>query len=233
MKTAVIIPTYNERDNIERLINRIQDLGIGIRIVVVDDNSPDGTGEIVDELAAKSDGIEVIHRQGRLGLGTAYLAGFRHTISDGIDLTLTMDSDFSHDPKFIPSIVEAARAGADVVIGSRYVPGGAIKNWGLFRRFLSKGANLFAGKTLGIRSRDNTSGFRSYKREVLEGILKDPPFSEGYSFLIEVATRCQREGCSVKEVPITFVDREFGTTKISWREILKALYTVVRLRLAP
>lgn len=231
MKAAVVIPTYNERENIARLIDSIQKLALGLKIVVIDDNSPDGTGKIVDGLASQADGLDVIHRESRLGLGTAYLAGFEWAIAEGMDLILTMDADFSHDPKFIPLLIDKVQSDADVVIGSRYVSGGKIRNWSFWRRFLSKGANLFACKILGLNSCDNTSGFRCYKRRVLKNILKNPPFSDGYSFLIEITTRCQREGYLVKEVPIIFVDREFGMTKISWWEIIKALYTVFRLRL--
>lgn len=230
MKTAVIVPTYNERENIERLIDSIRKLDMGIKIVVVDDNSPDGTGDVADRLSSQFNNINVLHRESRLGLGTAYMAGFRHAISEGEELILTMDADLSHDPKYIPSLLNEAQSGTDLVIGSRHISGGEIKNWSLWRRFLSKGANIFASKILGLDSRDNTNGFRCYSRKVLERIIKDPPLSDGYSFLIEVATRCQREGYSVRELPIMFVDRQFGVTKVSWREIIKALYTVLRLR---
>jgi glycosyltransferase involved in cell wall biosynthesis len=230
VKTYVIIPTYNERQNLERLIQRLLNQPADLRVIVVDDNSPDGTGEIADRLAdAHPNRVLVRHRQGKLGLGTAYIAGFHKAIETEADLIVTMDADFSHPPERIPAMIEKAQSGYDVVIGSRYVPGGATVECTLPRKILSWGANAFARTLLGLQAHDATAGFRCYHREVLTSISLDDIFSDGYSFLIEMLYKVQRQGWQVGEVPIVFHNRQQGVSKISRAEIYKALYTVVRL----
>jgi dolichol-phosphate mannosyltransferase len=228
MRTAVIIPTYNESDNIEALAKEILALGDITEIIIVDDNSPDGTGEIADELTKVYQGIKVIHRSGKLGLGTAYIAGFKEALALGADPIVTMDADFSHHPRYIPDLL-AKNRDAQLVIGSRYVDGGGTVSWGLRRQILSKGANTFARLVLGLKAHDCTGAFRCYRRKVLESIELDEIFSDGYSFLIEVLYKCQRRGWEIGEVPIIFEDRRHGASKISRREIFKALYTVLCL----
>lgn len=231
MTTAIIIPTYNERENLADLVRQILALPIaGLRVIVVDDGSPDGTGALADELARQDGRVEVIHRTGKLGLGTAYIAGFRRAAALGTERVLTMDADFSHHPRYIPDILRAADT-HDIVIGSRYVPGGGTRHWGWERVLLSWGANTFARTLLGLRAHDCTAGFRCYRRAVLDSINLDAIFSNGYSFLIELLATCERQGWRVGEVPILFADRQRGASKISRQEIFKALYTVLRLRL--
>ena len=228
MKTAVIIPTYNESDNIETLAKEIVALGDVTEIIIVDDNSPDGTGEIADELTKVYQGIKVIHRPAKLGLGTAHIAGFKEALASGADRILTMDADFSHHPRYIPDLL-ARNRDAQLVLGSRYVDGGGTLNWGLQRQILSKGANIFARLVLGLKAHDCTGAFRCYRREVLESIELDEIFSDGYSFMIEVLYKCQQRGWEIGEAPIIFEDRRHGASKISRREIFKALYTVLCL----
>lgn len=226
---AVVIPTYNEAENIEPLVARLLALPLPLRVIVVDDNSPDGTGDIVDRLAAADGRVIPIHRPAKLGLGTAHIAGFRRALADGAQVIVSMDADFSHDPRYIPAMVD--RMGAcDLVIGSRYVRGGGTRFCTLPRKLLSWGANAFAKAMLGLRARDCTAGFRCYRREVLERAGLDEVFSEGYSFLIEMLYRTQRLGYRVGEVPIIFENRRRGASKVSRREIYRALYTVLRLR---
>ncbi len=229
MKTTVIIPTYNERENLADLVDQILDLDIGAHVIVVDDNSPDGTGERADELAARDRRVRVIHRPDKLGLGTAYVAGFKQALAEGADQVVTMDADFSHNPRYIPPLV-SLMGWYDLGIGSRYVPGGGVTaDWGIHRKFLSWGANHFARLMLGLRARDCTAGFRCYRREVLQSIELDHIFSNGYSFLIEMLYKCQWMGYSVGETPIIFENRHHGSSKISQTEIYKAMYTVLRL----
>lgn len=226
----IVIPTYNERDNVPALIDMLLELPVDLGVIIVDDHSPDGTGEIADKLAAKNpQQVFVIHRAGKLGLGTAYLAGFRDGLATGAARLMTMDADFSHHPRFIPDIVRASREKYDLVIGSRYVRGGDAPDFPMRRRLLSSGANTVARVALGLKAHDVTAGFRCYRREVLEALPLDTVFSSGYSFLIEMLFLVQRAGFSVGEVPIIFEDRKEGKSKISEREILKAMYTVVRL----
>ncbi len=228
MKAAVVIPTYNERENIGLLIDEILALGIDIQIIVVDDNSPDGTGELLDDIAAREPTVHVIHRPGKLGLGTAHIAGFRRALQMDVDVILSMDADFSHHPRYIPALIAAAQE-KDIVIGSRYVPGGGSVNCGFNRTLLSQGANAFARAVLGLHAHDCTAGFRCYRRYVLENAPLDQIFSNGYSFLIEMLYRCQRLGYSVGETPIIFENRQRGSSKISKTEIIRATYTVLRL----
>lgn len=235
LRAILVLPTYNERENLRDLVAAIRALPDPIRIIIVDDNSPDGTGILADELAAcaAQEGlpgrdIEVIHRPAKLGLGTAYSVGFARALAQGADLILTMDADFSHHPRYLPDLLQASQR-YDVVIGSRYVAGGGVRNWGPQRQALSWGANVLAHLVLGLRARDCTAGFRCYRRRVLEAIDPASVQADGYSYLIEMLFRCQRLGFSVGEVPILFTDRRLGRSKISQLEILKAGLTVLRL----
>lgn len=228
MDTRVIIPTYNEKENITALVEKILTLGNNIHVIIVDDNSPDGTGRIVEEMRENFSRIDVIHRSGKLGLGTAYIAGFRKALAEGADRIITMDADFSHDPAYIADLL-ALSDHFDIAIGSRYVLGGGTRNWTWKRRLISWGANTFARIMLGLKTHDCTAGFRCYKREVLAGINLENFFSNGYSFLIEMLFRCQQQRYVTGELPIIFVNRTQGDSKISHHEIYKAMYTVVRL----
>lgn len=228
MRAAVVIPTYDEAGNIARLLEGIRALPGDVHAIVVDDNSPDGTGDVVARIAAADPGVHLLRRPAKLGLGTAHLAGFRAAWDAGFDPVLTMDADFSHDPARIPDLV-ARSADADLVIGSRYVEGGGTRDCPLGRRLLSRTANAVARAALGLAAADCTAGFRCYRRAVLEVLLATPIVANGYSFLVEVLVRVQGHGFRVKEVPILFVDRRFGTSKISKSEILRAAATVWRL----
>ena len=223
--SVVIIPTYNEAQNIQRLISAIQDACSALDIVIVDDASPDGTGE----LAASMEGVHVIRRPGKLGLGTAYVAGFCDARGRGYQRIAGMDADFSHDPSVLPALF-ALLDTADVGIGSRYVPGGGTRNWGLHRQILSRTANIFARFMLGLPIHDVTSGYRCYRREVLERIDLDTLASHGYSFLVELLYRSVQAGFSVAETPIIFEDRARGTSKMSLREIVGGIKNLFRLR---
>lgn len=226
---TVIVPTYNEADNINELISQLLALPVPVGVIIVDDNSPDGTGKMADGWAEKHPSrVDVVHRPGKLGLGTAYIAGFNRALFLGASRIMTMDADFSHHPRHIPSMIELSQ-NKHVVIGSRYVPGGGTLNCTWKRKLLSRGANLFARTLLGLKARDATAGFRLYRREVLESIPLDRVFSSGYSFLVEMLFLCQRRGWQIGEVPITFEDRRKGQTKISRNEVLKAQYTLARL----
>lgn len=228
-ETCVIVPTYNERENIERLVTMILDLPVEVAVIIVDDNSPDGTGEIADQLVAANPGrVFAIHRAGKLGLGTAYRAGMKRAFELHAKRIMTMDADFSHHPRYIPDMV-AASADYDLVIGSRYVPGGGTPDFPLRRIILSSGANTFARTLLGLRAKDSTAGFRCYRENVLKTIPLDSIFSNGYSFLVEMLFLVQQAGFTVGEVPIVFEDRKQGQSKISRQEITRAIYTVLRL----
>ena len=225
-----IVPTYNERENITRLVADLRALPGDVHVLVVDDNSPDGTGELVDEMTALDSGVHIIHRPGKLGLGTAYKAGFGFGLANEYEYICTMDADFSHDPRSLPALLQAAVDGADLVVGSRYVPGGQMVGWPLLRKLISSVANRLAHVFLGVATHDCTAGFRCYRRRLLETIDLDSIFSTGYSFLVEMTFLCQRAGFRIAEVPITFVNRTQGASKISKVEIVKAFYTLVRLR---
>jgi dolichol-phosphate mannosyltransferase len=227
-KHTLIIPTYNERENIGLLVESISSLTLDSQVIIVDDNSPDGTGQLADELAARQPGVRVIHRDGKLGLGTAHIAGMKAALEDGAAHIVTMDADFSHHPRYIPSLL-AALERHDVVIGSRYVAGGGTLYCTAPRKALSRGANVFARTVLSLQAGDATAGFRGYRREVLESIALDDIVSDGYSFLIEMLYRCQRQGWHIGEVPIVFENRQRGASKISKAEIARAMQTVVRL----
>jgi dolichol-phosphate mannosyltransferase len=229
VRATVCLPTYNERENIERMVDALG--AMGVRVLVIDDSSPDGTGEIADRLAAEREGVDVLHRPRKEGLGPAYLAGFRRALADGAQLVLEMDCDFSHDPADVRRLIEAAE-NADLVLGSRYVPGGAIPNWGLVRRAISRGGCLYAQALLQLPVRDLTGGFKCYRREVLETIDLDAIDSKGYAFQIETTYRALRAGFRVAEVPITFVEREQGGSKMSRAIVAEAVWKVPALRVA-
>jgi dolichol-phosphate mannosyltransferase len=229
-ETIVIVPTYNEVDNIDELISQLLDLPEDLGVLVVDDNSPDGTGDRVNAWSTRQpDRVFAIHRSGKLGLGTAYIAGFNRAVDDlQAARIMTMDADFSHNPRYIPGMIALSEK-KDVVIGSRYVPGGGSRNCTWKRIWLSKIANTVARTLLGLQARDTTAGFRLYHRRVLQSIPLDQIFSSGYSFLVEMLFMCQRRGWDIGEVPIIFEDRRKGATKISRQEVFKAQYTVFRL----
>ena len=231
MRATVCLPTYNERENLETMIRALGDvLRDGDRVLVIDDASPDGTGGIADRLAAELPYVGVLHRERKEGLGPAYLAGFRRALADGAELVLEMDCDFSHDPRAVPSLIAAAENGADLVLGSRYVPGGSIPNWGIVRRAISMGASIYT-RLLLMPIRDPTGGFKCYRREVLEAIDLDAIRSRGYAFQIETTFRALRKGFRVVEVPIRFADREEGHSKMSRAIVLEAMWKVPLIRL--
>src|SRR4051794_10206104 len=203
-----------------------------VRVLVIDDSSPDGTGELADRLAAELDHVDVLHRERKEGLGPAYLAGFRRALADGAELVLEMDCDFSHDPNDVPRLIGAVEGGAALALGSRYVQGGGVRNWGLLRRLISAGGSFYARVILGVKVRDLTGGFKCYRRVVLETIDLDAVDSKGYAFQIETTYRAARAGFRVVEVPISFVDREHGGSKMSRTIVLEAAWKVPALRLA-
>jgi len=228
-KAVVCLPTYNERENIEPMLRALGDKGV--RVLVIDDNSPDGTGELADRLAQELGYVDVLHRERKEGLGPAYLAGFRHALAGDAELVLEMDCDFSHDPDYVPRLIAAVEDGADLALGSRYVRGGGVRNWGLLRRLISAGGSFYARIVLGVKVRDLTGGFKCYRRAVLEAIDLDAVDSKGYAFQIETTYRALRAGFEVVEVPITFADREVGGSKMSKAIIAEAIWKVPGLRL--
>ena len=228
VRTIVCLPTYNERENLEPMVRALGETGLSV--LVIDDNSPDGTGQLADRLAAELDHVEVLHRPRKEGLGPAYLAGFERALASGADLIIEMDADFSHDPSDVLHLIQAASE-ADIVLGSRYVDGGSIRNWGRLRRFVSAGGSSYARHILGVHVRDLTGGFKCFRREVLETIELDAITARGYAFQIETTYRALRAGYRVNEVPITFVDRERGGSKMSKRIVLEAIWKVPLLRL--
>jgi len=231
-RSIVIIPTYNEAENVPPLVERILSLEEGVDVLIVDDNSPDGTGDVVDAIARSVPRVQVIHRPRKLGLGTAYTAGFMRALEQGYDRILTMDADFSHNPRYIPTLLRLTDV-HDLAIGSRYVPGGGVRLWGWHRRVLSRGANLFARTMLGLHVHDCTAGFRCYRAQVLEAVDPRSIRADGYSYLLEMLWRVQRAGFSVAETPIVFTDRRRGASKISQTEIIHAAGTVFRLAFSP
>jgi dolichol-phosphate mannosyltransferase len=226
---TVVIPTYNERENVATLLPRVLELP-RLRVLVVDDNSPDGTAAVVAELARAEPRVGLLSRPGKQGLGTAYIAGFRRALAEGAEFICEMDADFSHDPSYLPELLAAAEARYDLVLGSRYVRGGGTVNWGVVRQLISRGGNVYARAILGLPVMDATGGFRCYRRRVLERIDLDAIHSNGYSFQIEMLYRTLRAGFQVGEVPIVFPDRRVGQSKMSRRIVLEALLTVWRLR---
>lgn len=228
MQGMVIIPTYNERDNLPLLIPQILDHDL--HVLIVDDNSPDGTGQIADALAAADQRVQVLHRPDKQGLGRAYLAGFRRALELDAPYIFEMDADFSHDPRYLPELLAAAGSAYDLVIGSRYVPGGGTTDWGMLRQFISRGGNLYARMILGMPLTDCTGGFRCYRRSTLAAIDLDAVHSNGYTFQIEMAYRVYKKGLRLGEIPIIFPDRRVGQSKMSRQIVLEALVSIWRLR---
>jgi dolichol-phosphate mannosyltransferase len=231
VRATVCLPTYNERENLPRMIEALRAvLRSGDRVLVIDDASPDGTGELADRLAAEHPFVDVLHRERKEGLGRAYVAGFRRVLETDAELVLEMDCDFSHDPADVPRLIAAAEAGADLVLGSRYVAGGGTRNWGLVRRVISKGGSLYTALFLHMGVKDPTGGFKCFRRTALERLELDRITPRGYAFQIETTYRLKRLGCRVVEVPITFVDREVGASKMSKAVFLEAVWRVPLLR---
>jgi dolichol-phosphate mannosyltransferase len=234
-KPWLILPTYNEAENVQAIVAAAGEVlagaaADGFRVLVVDDRSPDGTGELADRLAAEHDWVQVLHRAEKNGIGPAYLAGFRHALDHGAGYVMEMDSDFSHDPADLARLLEAVYGGADLALGSRYVPGGGVSDWGLLRRLISEGGSTYARLVLGLRVRDLTGGFKCFRREVLEAIHFDGVRSRGYAFQVELTYRAVQAGFRVVEVPIVFRDRQLGKSKMSWRIAAEAMWLVPRLR---
>jgi len=232
MRAMICLPTYNERDNLEPMVRA---LGGQLdtdrdRVLVIDDNSPDGTGALADELADELPWVEVLHRPRKEGLGPAYLAGFRHAIAAGAELVVEIDCDFSHDPADVPRLIASCEAGTDVALGSRWVDGGGTVNWGSGRKLISRGGSLYARTILGVDIRDLTGGFKCFRREVLEAIELEAIAAKGYGFQIETTYRVLRKGFSVAEIPITFVDRRVGESKMGGSIVVEAMLQVPVLR---
>ncbi|HUA11561.1 MAG TPA: polyprenol monophosphomannose synthase [Solirubrobacteraceae bacterium] len=231
----LVLPTYNEAENIERMVAAAGSVLAaaapdGYKILIVDDGSPDGTGDIADALAAQHDWVQVLHRTEKNGIGPAYLAGFRVALDGGAAYAMEMDCDFSHDPADLARLLDAVRGGADLALGSRYVAGGGVQDWGPLRRFISYGGSTYARLILGLRVRDLTGGFKCFRREVLEAIDFESVRSQGYAFQIELTYRAVQAGFRVVEVPIVFRDREAGESKMSWRIAAEAFWLVPALR---
>ncbi len=231
----LILPTYNEAENIQAIVAAAGEVLAkaapkGFRILVVDDGSPDGTGRLADALAAEHDWVQVLHRTEKNGIGPAYLAGFGEALKAGAAYVMEMDSDFSHDPADLARLLEAVHGGADLALGSRYVPGGGVSDWGLLRRLISQGGSTYARWVLGLGVKDLTGGFKCFRRDVLEAIHFDSVRSQGYAFQVELTYRAVQAGFKVVEVPIVFRDRQVGTSKMSWRIAAEAMWLVPRLR---
>lgn len=227
----IIIPTYNELDNIKPLTEQVFEQLPDAHILIVDDASPDGTGELADQMAEADSRISVLHRAGKLGLGTAYIAGFKYGLERDYQYLFEMDADFSHDPQYLPALLNAAKGGADLALGSRYIEGGGTVNWGILRQLISKGGNVYARAILGTKISDMTGGFKCFTRKVLEAIDLDSIRSEGYSFQIEMSYRALQRGFSVVEVPIVFADRRVGQSKMSKAIVGEAMWMVWRIKL--
>jgi len=229
VKATVCLPTYNERENLEKMVRALGPHGVDV--LVIDDGSPDGTGEIADRLARELAYVSVLHRTQKEGIGRAYIAGFQRVLQGEAELVLEMDCDFSHDPADVPRLIAACEEGADLALGSRYVPGGGTRNWGLLRRAISWGGSFYARLLLGVRVRDLTGGFKCFRRAVLEALDLDAIGSKGYAFQIEMTYRAMCKGFRVQEVPITFADRTEGTSKMSKTIFLEAVVKVPLLRM--
>ncbi len=225
---TICLPTYNERDNVEQMLHALAPLGM--HVLVIDDNSPDGTGEIADRVAAELENVSVLHRARKEGLGPAYIEGFRRALAEGADYVITMDCDFSHDPADVPRLVAACDAGADIALGSRYVTGGGTVNWGVGRRIVSAGGSFYARTWLSLGIRDMTGGFRCFRRTVLETVDLGTLETRGYAFQIELTYRAIRRGFTVTEVPIIFTDRTAGQSKMTRAIFLEAVRKVPQLR---
>ncbi|KPL04799.1 MAG: dolichyl-phosphate beta-D-mannosyltransferase [candidate division Zixibacteria bacterium SM1_73] len=230
MKTLIIIPTYNERDNIEQIVAQVLEKHSSINVLIVDDGSPDGTGKIADAMSKENSRISVLHRKNKSGLGTAYIAGFKYAIQNRYDYVFEMDADFSHDPKYIPHFLDAIKE-ADLVLGSRYISGVNVINWPMSRLLLSYYANVYSRIITGLPVKDATGGFKCFRREVLEAIDLDKVKSNGYSFQIEMSFRAHKKGFRIKEIPIVFEDRRVGQSKMSKKIVREAIWMVWRLRL--
>jgi dolichol-phosphate mannosyltransferase len=230
-RAVLCLPTYNERENIEAIVEAVRErLPAFRRVLIVDDSSPDGTGEIADRLAGEHPWVSVLHRSTKEGIGPAYVAGFRRALAEGAELVLEMDCDFSHDPAEVPQLI-AATADAELVLGSRYAPGGGTANWGLVRRIVSRGGCLYAQVLLGLGVRDLTGGFKCFRRQALEAIDLDALSAHGYAFQIETTYRVSRAGLRIREVPITFVERRAGASKMTGSIVAEAMWKVPLLRL--
>lgn len=223
---AVVIPTYNERENLEPIVIAV--LRHGYRVLVVDDDSPDGTGRVADRLAEEHELVDVLHRTSKEGLGPAYAGGFREAMARGAAVLCELDADFSHDPAALPSLIEAIDGGADLAIGSRYVPGGTTPDWPLHRRILSKGGNIYAKLMLRLPVNDATAGFRAFRRDALARLHPETCLSSGYAFQVEMTWRAVQEGLTIAEVPITFRDRTAGTSKMGLPIVLEAMWLVTK-----
>lgn len=230
-RAIVIVPTYNERESLESVAGRVREAAPDADLLIVDDNSPDGTGELADKLAAADPGIHVMHRAGKSGLGTAYIAGFRWALERDYGAMIEMDADGSHQPEDLPRLL-AALAGADLVVGSRWVPGGKIVNWPKSREFISRGGNVYVRLMLGLPVRDATGGFRAYRARALQAIDLDQVVSQGYCFQIDLTLRTIRAGLTVLEIPITFIERAHGTSKMSNAIVREALWRVTQWGIA-
>jgi dolichol-phosphate mannosyltransferase len=229
----LVLPTYNEAENIEPLVAAARaNLPADARILIVDDGSPDGTGERADRLAERHPNVSVLHRRHKEGLGPAYIAGFRRALASGAGLVLEMDSDFSHDPAYLPRLLDAAER-ADLVIGSRYVAGGGVSDWGAVRRLISRGGSVYSRLVLGVEVHDLTGGFKCFRREVLEAIDLDSVEVRGYAFQVEMTYRAIQLGFSVAEVPIVFRDRRAGESKMDRTIVAEAIFRLPRLRFGP
>ncbi|HLV99709.1 MAG TPA: polyprenol monophosphomannose synthase [Ktedonobacterales bacterium] len=229
MKALIVMPTYNERENITPIVEEILRYAPQVDILIVDDNSPDGTGAIADSLHERLPNVSVLHRTGKLGLGTAYVAGFRYALEHGYELAFEMDADFSHDPRYLPDLLAEAEH-ADLVIGSRYVRGGGTPNWSPFRRFISGGGNIFARTVLALPVKDATAGYRCYRSAVLSALDLGSITSQGYAFQVEMTYRTLQRGFHVSEVPIMFVDRRVGKSKMSRKIFIEGFVFVLRAR---
>jgi dolichol-phosphate mannosyltransferase len=232
VRAIVCLPTYNERENLEPMVRALGEQIDTERdgVLVIDDNSPDGTGQVADDLAAELPWVEVLHRPGKAGLGPAYTAGFRHALAAGAELVLEMDCDFSHDPADVRRLIDACESGADLALGSRWVEGGGTVNWGVGRTLVSRGGSLYARTILGVGVRDLTGGFKCYRRRVLEHMALDAIAAKGYGFQIETTYRALRAGSRVVEIPITFVDRRVGESKMDGSIVVEAVLQVPALR---
>jgi dolichol-phosphate mannosyltransferase len=229
-RTLIVTPTYNEAANIETFVAQVREAAPRADMLIVDDASPDGTGKLADAIAARDAQVRVMHRAGKLGLGTAYVEAFRRGISEGYDRFVEMDADFSHDPRYLADFFGALDAGADVVVGSRNMPGGRVEGWGPLRTFVSKGGSLYARMVLGVDVRDLTTGYKAFTRAALTAIRFESVRSNGYCFQIEMTYRALRRGLRIAEVPIVFVDRRAGQSKMSSRIFLEAVALVWRMR---
>ena len=229
-RTLIVTPTYNERENLPRFLDEVRAAAPKAHILIVDDNSPDGTGVLADEIAAKDSRVRVMHRAGKLGLGTAYVQAFQKGLGEGYDRFFEMDADLSHDSKYLPDFMRALDDGADVVIGSRNIPGGGVEGWGFSRHFISKGGSIYSRTILGLGVHDLTSGYKAFSRRALEAIDLSTIHSNGYSFQIETTYRAILKGMRVTEVPIIFVDRVVGKSKMSRKIFAEAIGVVWKLR---